>query len=199
MLIPMPRSEGRHNKKVSGTLPSWVKNRCGDTPLGNTSTIPRCTLMIMSPNRYNSQFSLRHWPFNLNRESPYRYTTHFSLRHLPFNKNREEVVIVGANPSQLLIQSLSMQTHSTSRVLDEIDSVCSLRRLYAVTGKIVSTIRRETVTTTRHRNAKTPEAHRGRRAAEPVIQHAYTPEESLILEINEKFPVIGIALSQIES
>jgi len=36
-------------------------------------------------------------------------------------------------------------------------------------------------------------------AAEPVIQHANRPNELMILEITEKFPVIGFTLSQIES
>ena len=63
MLIPMPHTEGRHNsKKVCDPLPSRVKNRGGGTPLGHTSTISRSTLMVISPYRYKSHFSLRHLP-----------------------------------------------------------------------------------------------------------------------------------------
>ena len=69
MLIPMPRSEGRHNPKmVCDPLPSRMKNRGGGTPLGNTSTLSRSTLMVISPYRYNSHFTLRHMSLNLNRE-----------------------------------------------------------------------------------------------------------------------------------
>ena len=66
MLIPMPRSKGRHNSKmVCDSLPNWVKNQGGGTPLGNTSTRPRSTMMVISPYRYNSHFSLRHLSDNL--------------------------------------------------------------------------------------------------------------------------------------
>ena len=68
--------------------------------------------------------------------SPYRYTSHFSLRHLSFNLNREVVEVVWAN--------------------------------------IVN-------------------------ATEPVIQHAYTPNDLLVLEVNEGvYPFISNA-TQIES
>ena len=43
-----------------------VKSRNGGTPLGNTSTLSWSTLMVKSPYRYKSHFSLR--PCNLNRK-----------------------------------------------------------------------------------------------------------------------------------
>ena len=47
--------------------------------------------------RRTPQFSARLDPMTLMVMSPYRYTSHFSLRHLSFNVNREIVVVVGAN------------------------------------------------------------------------------------------------------
>ena len=53
----MPRSKGRHNTEmVCDPLPSWMKNRGGGTPLGNTTTQTRSTLKVLSPYRYNSHF-----------------------------------------------------------------------------------------------------------------------------------------------
>ena len=122
---------------VCDPLPSWVKNRGGDTPLGNTSTLTRSTLMVLSPYRYNS---------------------HFSLRHLSFNLNREEV-IVSAN--SVVVAEPAIQHANTPNnllVLEIIEEVFSSYRLHTVPNRIVSTIRREEATTRRHRDANTPAA-----------------------------------------
>ena len=68
MLIPCHAQKAGTTHKWCDPLPSRVKNQSGGTPLGNTSLLTRSTLKDMTPYRYNSQFSLRHLCFNLNRE-----------------------------------------------------------------------------------------------------------------------------------
>ena len=71
-----------------------------------------------------------------------------------------------------------MQTHPTStRVLDVIDGVFSLHRLNAVPCITLSTTRRETFTTTQHRNA--PRQPRPRAA--PVETPPKTSHKTVLL------------------
>ena len=48
--------------------PMPCRNNNGHVTLSKNCTCARTTLMVMSPHRYTSHFSLRHLPFNLNRE-----------------------------------------------------------------------------------------------------------------------------------
>ena len=84
--------------------------------------------------------------------------------YFPFISSRVVVVvwakiIVAAEPA---IQHAN--TPNVLLVLEIIEDVFSSHRPHAVPNRIVSTIRSETSTTTRHRNANTPAAHWDRRA-----------------------------------
>ena len=60
--------------------------------------------------------------------SPYRNTSHFSLRHLPFNMNRE-VVVVGANNEEAADPVIEhADTPNVLLVLEEMEGVFSLHR-----------------------------------------------------------------------
>ena len=77
---------------------------------------------------------------------------HRPLQRSPFNMNWKWLWLSAQKTPMQLNQHSACQTHPTStRVQDVSDGVFSLHRLNAVPCKIVSTIRREIITTTRHR------------------------------------------------
>ena len=108
--------------------PCPVVTTTGISPLPKNCTCTRITKMVMSP---------------------HRYTSHCLLRHLSFNLTWEKKKLSAQISSMLLNQPFSMQTQP---------NVFSTNGHTQTHNRMISTVRIETSTTTRHRDTYTPAA-----------------------------------------